>query len=63
MYVFLLKDEILLEIYNENWRKVSNIIKKKFESKPLYNEEYLPKSHNGKINTSFQNNKLPKEGS
>ena len=63
MYVFLLRDEILLEIYNETWRKVSNIIKKKFESKPLYNEEYLRKSHNGKINTSFQTNKPPKEGS
>ena len=30
----------LLEQYNEIWKKVSNIIKKEFDSKPVYNEKY-----------------------
>ena len=47
-------------------KKVSNIIKKEFESKPVYNEKYLRtkiKSYNGKINTIFNNNKIPEKGS
>ena len=63
---FLIKDEKLLEKYNEIWKKVSNIIKKKFHSNPVYNEKYIKtkiKSYNGKINTNFHNNKIPKEGS
>ena len=35
---FLIKDEKLLEKYNEIWKKVSNIIKKEFNNKPVYNE-------------------------
>ena len=63
---FLIKDEKLLEKYNEIWKKVSNIIKKEFDSKPVRNEKYIKpkiKSYNGKINTNFHNNKIPKEGS
>ena len=37
---FLIKDEKLLEKYNEIWRKVSSIIKKELDSNPLYNEKY-----------------------
>ena len=47
-------------------KKVSNILKKEFDNKPVYNEKYLKtkiKSYNGKINTNFYNNKIPKEGS
>ena len=60
---FLLKDEKLLEKYNEIQKKVSNIIKKEFDSKPIYNEKYLKtkkNSYNGKINTNFHNNKITK---
>ena len=32
---FLIKDEKLLEKYNEIWKKVSNIIKKEFGNKPV----------------------------
>ena len=56
---FLIKDEKLLEKYNEIWKKVSNII-------PVHNEKYIRtkiKSYNGKIDTNFHNNKIPKEGS
>ena len=47
-------------------KKVSNIIKKEFDSTPVYNEKYLRtkiNSYNGKINTNFHNNKISKEGS
>ena len=46
-------------------KKVRNIIEKEFDSKPVYNEKYLnpkTKSYNGKINTTFHNKKIPKEG-
>ena len=63
---FLIKDDELLEKYNEIWEKVKSSIKKKFYSEPVYNEKYVKakiKSYDGKINTIFYNNKIPKEGS
>ena len=63
---FLIKDDELLEKYNEIWEKVKNIIKKKIDTELLYNEKYLKtkiKSYNGKTNPNFHNNKIPKEGS
>ena len=48
-------------------RKVSKIIQKEFDSNPVCNVKYIKKtkikSYNGKINTTFHNNKIPKEGS
>ena len=38
---FLIKEDELLEKYNEIWKKVKNIIKKEFDSEPVYNEKYL----------------------
>ena len=46
--------------------KVHNIIKKGFDNGPVYNEKYLKtkkNSYDGKINTNFHGNKIPKEGS
>ena len=66
MYVFLIKDEKLLEKNKEIWKQVSNIIKKEFDGKLEHSESYLntkKKSYSGKINTNFHNNKIPKEGS
>ena len=63
---FLIKDDGLLEKYNEIWEKVKNSIKKEFDSKPIYNEKYLKakiKPYNGKISTNFHNNKIPRQGS
>ena len=60
-----IKDDELLEKHNEIWEKVKNIIKKEFDTELVYNEKYLKtkiKSYNGKINTSFHNNKIPNEG-
>ena len=50
----LIKDEKFLKKCNEIWEKVSNIIKKEFGSKPVYNKRYLKtkmKICKGKINT------------
>ena len=43
---FLIKNENLLEKYNLIWKKVSNIIKKEFDSKPVYNKKYLKTKRN-----------------
>ena len=40
-FFLLIKDEKLLEKYSEIWKKVSSIIKKVFDSKPVYNLKYL----------------------
>ena len=37
----LIKDDELLEKYNEIWEKVKNSLKKEFGSKLIYNEKYL----------------------
>ena len=63
---FLIKDNELLEKYNEFKGNIKNRIKKEFDSEPVYNENYLStkrKSYNGKINTNFHKNKIPKERS
>ena len=38
---FLIKDDELLEKYNEIWENVKNSLKKNFDSEPVYNEKYL----------------------
>ena len=46
-------------------KKVKDSFKKEFDSEPVYNKKYLKakmKSYNGKINTNFYNNKIPKDG-
>ena len=61
---FLIKNVELLEKYNEIWETVRNSIKKEFDSEHVHNEKYLKvktKSYNGKIDTSFHNNKYQKK--
>ena len=36
-----MKDDELLEKYNEIWEKVKNSIKRKVDCEPVYNEIYL----------------------
>ena len=63
---FLIRDDELLGKHNKIWEKVKNSIKKEFDSEPVYNEKYLKakiKPYNGKTNTNFHNEKIPKEGS
>ena len=62
----MIKDEKLLEKYNEIWKKVSKITKKEFDSNPVYDEKYIKtklKSYNGKIDTNCHDNKILKQGS
>ena len=63
---FFIEDNELLEKYNGIWEKVKNSItnKIKINNKPSHNKIHLKtetKSCNGKINTSFHNNKIPAE--
>ena len=47
-------------------KKSAALAKIEFENKPVYNRKSLKtklESYNGKINTNFHNNKVPKEGS
>ena len=63
---FMIKNKELLEKYNDIWEKVRNSIKKGFDGEPVYNEKYTKtkiKSYEGKINTNFNDDKEPKEGS
>ena len=64
---FLIKDDKLFKKYNEILeKKVSNSIKKEFDSKLVYTKKYLRakiKFYDGKINTNIHNNEIPKEGS
>ena len=56
----------LVEKYNEIWGKVTNFMKKGFDSEPVYNDKYLKTkkySYEGKIITKIQDAKVPKEGS
>ena len=56
---FLIKDDELLEKYNEiskKKKKFENSIKKELNSEPVYNRKYLKAkitSYNEKINTKF----------
>ena len=63
---FLIKNDKLLERYNEICDKVSNTATKWFDSKAFYNKKYLRtkvKSYDGKIITNFNGDKIPKERS
>lgn len=58
----LIKNNKLLQKYNEIWDKISIIIKKGFDSKPVYNQECWKtkmKSYERKNNTNFHCDKLP----
>ena len=60
----MIKDHELIEKYNKIWDKVSNDIKKGFDSEPVYKEKYLKtkgKSNEEKISTNFRDNGIPKE--
>ena len=65
-YVFSNRNYWVVKTYNKIWDKVCNSNKKGFDSKPGNKEKYLKtktKSYEGKINTRFNWNGIPKEGS
>ena len=59
--VFFIENNELLEKQNEIWDKVSNAIKKGFDSESVYSEKYLKtkiKSFKGRTNINFRNDKI-----
>ena len=68
MYFFTDNNEFL-ERYTKIWEKISDLIDKKFDSDPVYNNKYINtkiRSYNNDIITNFhdndnKNNKLPEK--
>ena len=63
---FLIKNDELLEQYNEIWDKFSKVMKNEFDSVPVYDDKYLEtkiKFFEEKFNTNFHDYKAPEEGS
>ena len=63
---FKLSDNKLLKKYNKIWERVSNLLSIKFDSEPVYgdnnkNIKTKIKLYGDKINTNFQDKKIPKE--
>ena len=61
---FLVSDKKILEKYSEIWNKIKRLIKKEFNSEPVYNDKYIKtkiKIDNDKVHTDFQNNRIPKD--
>ena len=63
---FTVSAKKLLEKYTKIWERVSNLIKIKFDCKPVYGDDdkYIKtkiKLCGDKINTNFQGKKIPKE--
>ena len=60
----LVNDKEILEKYNKIWNKIKSLIKKEFNSEPVYNDQYINtkiKIYNDGVYTNFQHNKIPKD--
>ena len=59
----LLRDEVLIEKYNEIWDKIKNLFKKEFDSEPMYNDKYIKTKMNlyNTYGMNFYGNKMPEE--
>ena len=63
---FRVHNKQLLKNYNKIWEKVEKLMKIDFESKPVYDDEYIKtkiKIYAGSIITNFCNKEMPKEKS
>ena len=61
---FKVNNKQLLKNYNEIWEKVEKLMKIEFQSKPVYDDEYIKtkiKIYAGSIITNFRNKEMPKE--
>ena len=66
---FFTNNNEFLERYNAIWEKISDLVNKKFDSDPIYNNKYINtkiRSYNNYIITNFRNidnknNKLPEK--
>ena len=65
--LFFTNNNEILERYTEIWEKISDLVNKKFDSEPIYNNKYINtkiRLYNNDIKTNFRNinnknNKLP----
>ena len=62
---FLIEDDNLLEKYNTIWDKVSAVVKKDFDSEPVYIKKFLKTKRKpyGDKATNFHDKEMPKAGS
>ena len=61
---FLIKDDDVLDKYNEIWGKIKDTLNIKFHSMPVYDEKYIKakrREFNGVIKTNFLGDEIPKE--
>ena len=61
---FVIKDDSVLDKYNEIWDKIKETLNIKFHSMPVYDEKYIKtkvKEFKGVIKTNFLGDKIPKE--
>ena len=61
---FMIKNNNVLDKYNEIWDKIKNKLNIKFHSKPVYDEKYIKakvREFSGVIKTNFLGDEVPKE--
>ena len=61
---FVIKDDDVLDKYNEIWDKIKETLGIKFHSMPVYDEQYMKgkvREFNGVIKTNFLSDEVPKE--
>ena len=61
---FFVRDDNVLDKYNEIWDVIKKKLKIKFHSMPVYDEKYLKtkvREYDGVIKTNFLGNDVPKE--
>ena len=61
---FVIKDDDVLDKYNEIWDKIKETLSIKFHSMPVYDEKYIKakvREFNGVIKTNFLSDEVPKE--
>ena len=62
---FGVNNKLLLKNYNKRWEKVEKLTKIDFESKPVYDDEYIEtniKRYTDSIITNSDNKEMPKDG-
>ena len=59
---FVIKDDSMLDKYNEIWNKIKNTLNIKSNSMPVYDEKYIKatvREFNGVIKINFLGDKIP----
>ena len=61
---FMIKNDDVLDKYNEIWNKIKKTLNTKFHSMPVYDEKYIKakaREFNGVIKTNFLGDEIPKK--